>query len=679
MKKSKFQQVVLPVLIVMGVTFALLMVFDLRKKKASPKEDDSAWYIENNAYEDMITVLNAHSIDVYYDDLSSVANLVSEEEAEKITTIRLSGFSNDEDTKKTSLTLDLSGLKNYKNVTALEVTSEDVIEEDDEEYYGDIEEYYGDIEDIQLTFKNLPKDSKVKELSLKSFKFKDLSFIKQLNVEAITFVNCDFSNLSDSQYEALSGITSFSIEESCVKADLEKMMKQMPKLKSVNLGGITIKDYNLFHNLKKPELLESVSFHINDTKDVFYKMLLKPAVKIKELSIQIDDRYDLGDYEHDFTFLADIKSLEKLSIWNNGINEGWDQNIEVKPLDYSYLGALTNLKSLSLSQMLVKDISFVSSLTKLQQLDLSNNLIEDVAPLSKLTGMVKLDLACNNIEDITPISNMTSMKELSIGGNKITSIDAVKNMNELESFDASSGFYFEDDETYNAENIYNKFYGLETDENTSYYGKYYECNPKSIKDIYDGKSYIYKIEDNTSFDMWEFMSSEPNSVMNSTSGNITLHQFEEGELPWGCGKNSVTDLSPIANATKLIFLDVSGNKIKDISPIEKLTNLTFFSCMDNQITDITVLSKEKFTKLTHLYLSQNKIADGTRIEEFEEGRHDNEPLQYYMTPYYNKKYFHLVEPRESYAHLEIMGFDFSGILANIGTREEEDVDNGTEY
>lgn len=73
---------------------------------------------------------------------------------------------------------------------------------------------------------------------------------------------------------------------------------------------------------------------------------------------------------------------------------------------------------------------------------------------------------------------------------------------------------------------------------------------------------------------------------------------------------SITDLSPLSNLTKLTSLNLSGNKISDLSPIANLTNLESLSAASNSISDLTPLAS--LTKLKYVVLSSQKI---TNIEK----------------------------------------------------------------
>ncbi len=65
----------------------------------------------------------------------------------------------------------------------------------------------------------------------------------------------------------------------------------------------------------------------------------------------------------------------------------------------------------------------------------------------------------------------------------------------------------------------------------------------------------------------------------------------------------LTDLSELAQCTKVVRLDLSNNKITDLSPLEKLSNLEKLSLARNQITDFKSL--EKITSLKEVVIEGN--------------------------------------------------------------------------
>ena len=78
------------------------------------------------------------------------------------------------------------------------------------------------------------------------------------------------------------------------------------------------------------------------------------------------------------------------------------------------------------------------------------------------------------------------------------------------------------------------------------------------------------------------------------------------------GDNHIVDVTSLAGLTNLEKLYLAENKISDLSPLAGLTNLTHLFLAENKISDLSPLAG--FTKLTHLFLSDNnEITDFTPV------------------------------------------------------------------
>ena len=88
--------------------------------------------------------------------------------------------------------------------------------------------------------------------------------------------------------------------------------------------------------------------------------------------------------------------------------------------------------------------------------------------------------------------------------------------------------------------------------------------------------------------------------------NLTiLHLGVEAGTP--NNSNSISDISPLANLTKLTDLSLERNEISDLSPLARLSNLEILELWDNSISDISPLAN--LTKLEGLFLGRNSISD----------------------------------------------------------------------
>lgn len=75
--------------------------------------------------------------------------------------------------------------------------------------------------------------------------------------------------------------------------------------------------------------------------------------------------------------------------------------------------------------------------------------------------------------------------------------------------------------------------------------------------------------------------------------------------------NQIVDLSPLVGLKKLTTLDLEGNNIVDVTPLHQLSGLTTLRLFNNKIIDISPLNS--LTNLTNLWIGGNNISDLTPL------------------------------------------------------------------
>lgn len=92
-----------------------------------------------------------------------------------------------------------------------------------------------------------------------------------------------------------------------------------------------------------------------------------------------------------------------------------------------------------------------------------------------------------------------------------------------------------------------------------------------------------------------------------------LMNLESLDFARNIGEERISDISAIANLTKLKLLGLSDANIPDISVLKNLVNLETFMANDSKIEDISALKTAKNLKL--LYLDSNKITDVSVVKD----------------------------------------------------------------
>ncbi|BCG56747.1 leucine-rich repeat domain-containing protein [Paenibacillus sp. URB8-2] len=99
------------------------------------------------------------------------------------------------------------------------------------------------------------------------------------------------------------------------------------------------------------------------------------------------------------------------------------------------------------------------------------------------------------------------------------------------------------------------------------------------------------------------------SVNNKGIADLTgIEIFEGTGIQYlDLGRNSINDLSPLANLTSLQQLNVESNQISSLVPVQNMVNLKALNAGSNSISDLSAVSS--LTGLTGLDVSNNAIAD----------------------------------------------------------------------
>ena len=95
-----------------------------------------------------------------------------------------------------------------------------------------------------------------------------------------------------------------------------------------------------------------------------------------------------------------------------------------------------------------------------------------------------------------------------------------------------------------------------------------------------------------------------------------LTNLESLDFARNIGEERISDISAIANLTKLKLLGLSDANIPDISVLKNLVNLETFMANDSKIEDISVLKNARNLKI--LYLDKNKITDVSVVKDLVE-------------------------------------------------------------
>ncbi len=119
--------------------------------------------------------------------------------------------------------------------------------------------------------------------------------------------------------------------------------------------------------------------------------------------------------------LSSLTQLESLHITDSTPTEA----------ELSIIGALPNLRRLSLIGCSLSTVSPLSKAIHLEYLDLTDNAIRNIAPLSSMTGLQELYLSTNALTNLAELSNLTALKVLDVSYNSLTDINPIASLSSM--------------------------------------------------------------------------------------------------------------------------------------------------------------------------------------------------------------------------------------------------------
>lgn len=235
------------------------------------------------------------------------------------------------------------------------------------------------------------------------------------------------------------------------------------------------------------------------------------------------------------------------------------------------------------------DISGIGRLSSLESLSLSDNRLSSLNSLSSLSNLTFLQVSGNSISDLSPLKGMSKLKNLYIDGNPVTDLSPLYSLTSLR--------------TLSMKNI------EVTDEQLA---ALQEALPNC--NIYADKA--IETVDEIRLGNRTFMSDVTElDISGDTIADLSplaqCTRLERLDLH-NCG---ITDISSLVDLQSLVWLDVSENEIDDLRPLMSLSSLTHLDVHENKVKDITVLLY--LTKLTELDLCGNPVAGFTSIARLE--------------------------------------------------------------
>lgn len=253
--------------------------------------------------------------------------------------------------------------------------------------------------------------------------------------------------------------------------------------------------------------------------------------------------------------------------------------------DIEELGKYTQLKSLALRHLQLKDISFVANLTNLDELILANNELTNIEALRGLPRLSHLYLAGNHIQDFSVLESLPRLRNVFIDDEqasleelkklKLTGTLTYLHINMGEPKVLSNGGIIPQ-------------WAIDILDRIEPHSKFPVVMPR-----YEGRTKL------------ELMPGDLSSFK-ELGCETSLRSLVVDNIP------NCQDIKELAHYTKLRTLSLRSMQIKDISFISHLKDLDELILAHNCIEDISPL--QGLPLITHLYLAGNPIRDLSVLE-----------------------------------------------------------------
>ena len=298
-----------------------------------------------------------------------------------------------------------------------------------------------------------------------------------------------------------------------------------------------------------------------------------------------------GNRVSDLEPLTNLIRLEQLDLDNNSVS------------DISILAELIRLTSLYLQNNKISNISIIAGMTRLRFLYLNNNSVSNIEPLSGLTRLTELRLDRNSISDITALSGLHQLTELRLDRNNITDLSPLVANTGLGNGDTvdvrRNPLSYLSIHTH-IPALQNRGVTIEFDNVVT--------KPVDIPDpnLRDAIALVLDKVSGESITTTEMLDLFDLEAGDANISNLTGLKHATNLKAAFLERNSISDISPMADLIQLTKLRLGGNSISNISPLSGLTQLTRLSLWANSISGISPV--KALTNLTELNLSGNSIS-----------------------------------------------------------------------
>ncbi len=429
----------------------------------------------------------------------------------------------------------------------------------------------------------------------------------------LAVINLSDLGMTDADLATLSGLTKLTDLDIQVEPGITDVspLADMVDLEHLRLSYANVEDIAPLAGLTKLALLDLRGNEVADLTG------LGNMASLEELYLADNDISNVGP-------LSSLASLHYLEISGN----------EVSAIDA--LSSLTQLSELQASDNQISDLSPLAGVRALERLSVNENNVSSVAPLAELPALVRVDVAQNNLVDVSPFDGSALLTNgefqawrqtatlpvttvgtfpfpvTSVAGDNVTLTvlsgpAVVDNGVRTITYTGAGEVVLAWENPAAVDYASGSFSGEAT----------IQVTEPHVENVVPDDAFRaclngvlgQSAESPITAAQLEGLDSSDGQIIctglgiKSVEGAQYLTNYDD-QL-W-LGDNQITDLSPLAGATKLTYLALDRNSITDLGPLAELGDLAFLNLDDNQVSDLVPLAD--VTKLQNLGISHNQIS-----------------------------------------------------------------------
>lgn len=277
--------------------------------------------------------------------------------------------------------------------------------------------------------------------------------------------------------------------------------------------------------------------------------------------------------------LASLSYLSELTIRNSTLSSGDIATIGALPnlrkltmencslSSIANLSAAQNLTYLNLSNNAIRDISVIAGMSRLEALSLSHNALTDLSRLSSLANLKELDVSYNSLVSIAPLSSCSNLWALDISNNSITSLQGIDSLKSLSVLKADNN-KLTDVSLLSANTALTKL-DLSHNTLTSISALSGLNSLETLRFVYNQVAELPQWDKSCSLVTIEGSHNLIASVDSLSGFDKLNHVIME--------YNNIASVDALASCHNLISVNVFGNPVKDVSALENQSIIVYYT------------------------------------------------------------------------------------------------------